>query len=365
MSALRPFTILKAAAEPAARTDTRLKLGEGAAHIEHRKSAIKAFAMNSGGLRNLGLTLALSILCVVGATVPSLGGDSCPLGPPGGDPSCQPNFHFNRTPINTCQTNNSISPCAWADVVSEKENFLACRLEKTGPVALCYYSGVPGQPLDTPGCTLSSDGNTAQCDCYKISKGNPKRATYSYILITSILNKEVYKDTVSQCGVNGSDCLNATNIGDHPAAPEARALCAALRDKTLFPGADLISDFNPIFADPACRTSTSSSKNNQTKEDTTSKSCYKGINKDPVMCENLYVGCMTAPCQYYKPEKIDPSTGLPLVSCTCPTYNGPNQVGNPQILGNPPKIKPYSCSPTPYAWSSSYMPPQDRLPTEP
>ena len=364
MSALRPLTIFKAAAEPAARSDTRLKLGEGAAHIEHRKSAIRAFAM-SGGLRNLGLTLALSILCIVGGTVSSLGGDSCPLGPPGGDPSCQPNFHFNGTPINTCQTNNSVSPCAWADVVAEKENFLACRLEKTGPVALCYYSGVPGQPLDTPGCTLSSDGNTAQCDCYKISKGNPKRATYSYILITSILNKEIYKDTVSQCGVNGSDCLNATNIGDHPAAPEARALCAALRDKTLFPGADLISDFNPIFADPACRTNTSSSKGIQTKEDTRSKSCYKGINKDPVMCENLYVGCMTAPCQFYKPEKIDPSTGLPLVSCTCPTYNGPNQVGNPQILGNPPKIKPYSCSPTPYAWSSSYMPPQDRLPTEP
>lgn len=363
MSALRPLTILQAAAEPAARSDTRRKLGEGAAHIVHRKSTTMAFAMNSGGLRNLGLTLALGILCVVGGTVPSLGDDNCPLGEAR---SCQqPEFHFNHTPINTCQTNNSTSPCAWADVIAEPENFLACRLEETGPIALCYYSGVPGQPLDTPGCTLSSDGNIAQCDCYKISKGNPNRATYSCILITSILNKDVYEDTVSQCGVNGSDCLNATNIGDHPAAPEARALCAALRDKTLFPGADLISDFSPIFADPTCRTSTSWRKGDQTKADTRSKSCYKGINKDPVMCENLYVGCMTAPCQYYKYEKIDPSTGLPLVSCTCPTYNGPNQVGNPQILGNPPKIEPYSCSPTPYAWSSSYMPPQDMLPTEP
>jgi hypothetical protein len=151
MSALRPFTILKAASEPAARSDTRLKLGEGAAHIEHRKSAIKASAMNSGGLRNLGLTLALSILCVVGGTVPSLGGDSCPLGPPGGDPSCQPDFHFNGTPINTCQTNNSISPCAWADVIAEKENFLACRLEKTGPVALCYLFRRAGPTTRYPG----------------------------------------------------------------------------------------------------------------------------------------------------------------------------------------------------------------------
>ena len=285
MSALGPLTILKAAAEPAARSDTRLKLGEGAAHMEHRKSAIRAFAMNSGGLRNLGLALALGILCVVGGTVPSLGDDNCPLGEA---PSCQqPEFHFNHTPINTCQTNNSSSPCAWADVIAESENFLACRLEKTGPIALCYYSGVPGQPLDTPGCTLSSDGNTAQCDCYKISKGNPKGATYSYILITSILNKDVYEDTVSQCGVNGSDCLNATNIGGHPAAPEARALCAALRDKTLFPGADLISDFSPIFADPTCRTSTSSRKGDQTKEDTRSKSCYKGINKIPLCAKPL------------------------------------------------------------------------------
>jgi hypothetical protein len=314
-------------------------------------------------VRLVGAALALAL--VLGAGNAARAADVCPLGPPRGDPTCQPEFHFNGTTINNCQTNTSSSPCAWADVNAKPENFLACRLEKTGPVALCYYSGVPGQPLDTPGCTLSSDGNTAQCDCYKISKGNPKRATYSYILITSILNKEVYEDTVSQCSVDGSDCLNAANIGNRPAAQEAR-VCDALRDKTLFPGADLISDFSPIFADPTCRTSTSSSKGDETKGDTRSKSCYKGINtKDPVMCENLYVGCMTAPCQYYKPEKIDPSTGLPLVSCTCPTYNGPNQVGNPQILGNPPRIKPYSCSPTPYAWSSSYMPPQDMLPTEP
>jgi hypothetical protein len=335
---MRPVTILKAAAERAP--------------ISGTLRPIKAGALSRDGLRSFGLVLALGVLCTVGGAGLSLGDDSCPLGPPAGDPSCQPEFHFNGTPINTCQTNSSSSPCAWADVIAEPQNFLACRLERTGPIALCYYSGVPGQPLLTPGCTLSSDGNSAQCDCYKISKGNPKGATYSYVLITSILNKDVYEKTVSKCKVDGSDCLNATNIGDHPAAREA-PVCAALRDKTLFPGADLISDFSPILASPTCRTSTSSS-------------CYKGINaENPVVCENLYVGCMTAPCRYYKPGKTDPSTGLPLVSCTCPTYKGPNQVGNPQILGNPPQIPPYSCSPTPYAWSSSYTPPQDLLPTEP
>jgi len=70
--------------------------------------------------------------------------------------------------------------------------------------------------------------------------------------------------------------------------------------------------------------------------------------------KNLYAGCMTAPCM--NTGKRDPSTGLPLVSCTCPTYNGPNQVGNPQINS-------YSCSPTPYVWSSSYSP--RMIPTDP
>jgi hypothetical protein len=306
----------------------------------------------------VGAALALALVLAAGDVVRA--DDVCPLGPPRGDPSCQPEFHFNGTPINTCRTNTSSSPCAWADVVARPENFLACSLETTGPIALCYYSGVPGEPLLTPGCILSADKTTAQCDCYKISHGNPRGATYSYVLITSILNKKVYEDTVAKCGLNGGGCLNATNIGEYPAAKEA-PVCAALRDKTLFPGADLISDFNPIFATRTCRTSTFSS-------------CYKGVNRPPVMCpaeedkeevdkterdkteedKNLYAGCMTAPCM--NTGKRDPSTGLPLVSCTCPTYNGPNQVGNPQINS-------YSCSPTPYVWSSSYSP--RMIPTDP
>ena len=54
---------------------------------------------------------------------------------------------------------------------------------------------------------------------------------------------------------------------------------------------------------------------------------------------------MTAPCK--STGKIDEVTGLPIVKCTCPTYDGPNDVGNAQILN-------YSCSPTPDVWSSSY-----------
>ena len=151
-------------------------------------------------------------------------------------------------------------------------------------------------------------------------------------LITAILNKKVYEDTVSACGLDGSGGLNATNIGD-PAYKEA-PVCAAFRDKTLFPGADLYSDFSSILI---------------STKGVTSASCPTEGGA------NLYAGCMTAPCT--NTGKTDPSTGLPLVKCTCPTYNGPNQVGNPQINS-------YSCSPTPHVWSSAYSAPNP-IPTDP
>jgi hypothetical protein len=287
----------------------------------------------------VGAALALAMVLASGDAVRA--DDACPPpGPPAGSPSCQPKFNLNgydkgaKTSINTCETNPSSSPCAWADVSLEAQNFLACSLEATGPIALCYYSGVPGEPNLTPSCTFSQDKSSAQCDGYKISHDDPKGATWSYVLITSILNKKIYEDTVSECGSDGSGCLNATNIGD-PAAKEA-PVCAALRDKTLFPGADLYSDFSPILI------------------------ASKGLNVPPFTCPtgggaNLYAGCMTAPCK--NTGKTDPSTGLPLVKCTCPTYDGPNQVGNPQI-------KSYSCSPTPHVWSSAYSAP-NTIPTEP
>jgi len=292
----------------------------------------------AGNVRLVGAALALALVLAAGDAVRADVDDPCPLGPPAGNPSCKPEFHFNghdkgaKTAINNCKTNTSSSPCAWADVNLKMQNFLACSLERTGPIALCYYSGVPGEPNLTPSCTLSQDKSSAQCDCYKISKGNPAGATYSYVLITSILNKKIYEDTVSVCGLNGGKCLNATNIGDSDA--KEAPVCAALREKTLFPGADLISDFSPILINT---------------EGITSFSC-------PIDGgANLYAGCMTAPCK--NTGKIDPSTGLPLVKCTCPTYDGPNQVGNPQI-------KSYSCSPTPHVWSSAYSAP-NTIPTEP
>jgi len=246
-------------------------------------------------------------------------------------PACKPQFHFQGlnglVKINDCKTTNTSSACAWADVELQASNFLACKLKTTGPIALCYYSGVPGGSIDTPGCVLSADKKTAQCDCYKISENSPAGATYSYVDINSILNKRVYQATVAICGKDGSKCLNGQNVSKTPNLREA-PVCNAIRNKTLFPGADVVSDFTPILF--------------QTKGVTSYECPTSGTS-------NIYAGCMTAPCR--ATDRTDPSTGLPLVSCECPTFDGPNQVGNPRIedVG--------SCSPDPFVWSSAYTPP--------
>jgi hypothetical protein len=254
--------------------------------------------------------------------------------------ACKPQFHYSGlnglVPINDCKTTDTSSPCAWANVVLRASNFLACRLETTGPIALCYYSGVPGQPLHTPGCILSADKKSAQCDCYKISHNNPAGATYSYVDINSILNKIVYAETVAVCGADGSKCLNGANVTTTPTLKEA-PVCLSIRNRTLFPGADVVSDFTPIPISAQIKPSS------------------------PYQCpttgnSNVYAGCMTAPCR--STGRTDPTSGLPLVSCACPTYDGPNQVGNPQISQGG-----YSCTPNPYVWSSAYTPPT--LPTTP
>jgi hypothetical protein len=222
---------------------------------------------------------------------------------------------------------HSDSACAWADAHSGLENFLACRLETTGAIALCYYSGVPGEPLLTPGCTFTQDRKAAEYECYQISKGKPKGTRLSYILVTSILNRRVYQETIQPCGFNGECCLNAANLGDTDPPREA-PVCEATRAGTLFPGADLISTFSPILK-PTKRLISQ----------TCSTSGEGG---------NLYAGCMSAPCK--TTGKTDLSTGLPLVRCTCPTFDGPNQVGNPQI-----RLGDFSCSPSPHVWSSAYQ----------
>jgi len=191
-------------------------------------------------------------------------------------------FRLNTLP--TTVVDGTPTP-AWADIVLRPENFLAC---KGAPIALCYYSGpagvtpcefVPGEPL-------------AHCTCYEIPSG----PSY-FVDINAILNLEVYLDTVSTCGHDGSNCLFR---GQHPVP-----VCDAINKNILIPGADLISTFS-LFLEPEIP-----------------------ISQTTCTTPASYAGCMTAPCK--RTGDTDPATGLPLVQCACPIFDGPYQVG--QDLG--------------------------------
>ncbi|MFO1211033.1 MAG: hypothetical protein U1E40_17740, partial [Amaricoccus sp.] len=87
-----------------------------------------------------GLAVLLLLALVISAA-PAMANSSCRP-----DPACRPQFSLDRyeagreVPITDCRTNPSGSACAWADAHSGLENFLACKLATTGPIALCYYS---------------------------------------------------------------------------------------------------------------------------------------------------------------------------------------------------------------------------------
>jgi len=304
------------------------------------RPATKANSTNRRDWRYYGLALAALWLLAVPVVA-----QTCPL--PGN--KCTPAFNLSafyggqNISINTCPTNTtSGSTCAWADAVAVAKQaeaatyFLACSLQTTGPIALCYYSGMPGAPYSTPSCTISQGGNAAQCYCYDISNTQDPGG-YSYVEMTAILNEDVYQQTVSMCGMDGSSCLNYSDIQKGPPYPTKliAPACTAIQNKTLFPGADRISDFSTYLPN-----------SNLPAAGTFQQNCGS---TSPPPIQNPYAGCMTAPCT--KTNKIDPATKLPLDLCTCPTFNGPNQVGNAQIKGPPS----HSCSPTPYVWSSAYV----------
>lgn len=223
-------------------------------------------------------------------------------------PVNKPTFNFERFTknkpfkLNTLQTTPYGPP--WADILMEKSNFLEC---KGASVALCYYSG----PGPTTPCTIDGLG-IANCTCYEIPSGQP------YLVdINAIVNLDVYLKTVNRCGEDGSRCRPTGSIE----AP----VCEAINNNTLIPGADLVSTFSLYLE--------------------------KQLPISPTTCATpaAYAGCMTAPCK--RTGKTDPTTGLPLVQCGCPTFTGPYQVGTSiqqdqcVLQGN-------------YIWSAAYQPPK-------
>lgn len=214
-----------------------------------------------------------------------------------------------RFRLNTLQTTTYGPP--WANIVEKPSNFLEC---EGAAIALCYYSG-PG-----PTTPCNEDGlGLANCTCYQIPAGKP------YLVdINAILNLDVYLETVSVCGKDGSKC--------RPYGRVKAPVCNAINNNTLIPGADLVSAFSLYLE----------------KESVTENE--KEFFIVPTSCPTAapYAGCMTAPCK--RTGKTDPKTGLPLVQCGCPIYNGPYQYGKNTL-------KPKCDLGGSHVWSAAYSPP--------
>ena len=212
------------------------------------------------------------IVCLIGllaAFVAACNGSSGSAKPTGPQPTAfVPNtFKFWNNPANFT---TSFGP-AYADISLASTNFLPCR---GGPYALCYYSG---PSPDT--CTLTKDGKFADCQCFEIPYG------VYFVDINAILNHKIYEQTVAQCGSDGSGCQSINS------AP----VCQAVNQNTLIPGADLYSTF--------------------------SFDCIPTNGLGETNCGTApYAGCMTAPC-------FNNGNGDGLVTCQCPIFSGPYQLG--------------------------------------
>ena len=192
-----------------------------------------------------------------------------------GDPSFVPNsqkfwdFSINWT--------TNYGP-AYRDTVEARSNFLAC----TGQFALCFHSGP--EPLP---CKLSKDGRSADCTC-TVQNGT------NFVLITAILNRDVYEKTVEACHADGSNCP-PTNQAAH-AAP----VCQYLDNGKLIPSAQVISTYDPDSTNAI-------------------KDAIPPGTSVLTNCNGPFAGCMTAPCKLTKNGQAQ---------CSCPVF-----WGNFQLVG--------------------------------
>jgi hypothetical protein len=251
--------------------------------------ARKSFAC-PGRLRLL-LLIALALFAV------GCGGDISSPSTPAPFVHFVPNSHaFWSNPANWT---TGCGP-AYANILLAGSNFLPCR---GGPFALCYYSG-PSTGSQDLSCTVTPDGNYANCKCFDIPYG------VYFVDINAILNHSVYEKTVAQCGSDGSLC----------AAVNSAPVCQSVNQGTLIPGAKLFSTF--------------------------SFDCIPTNGIGQTSCTTApYAGCMTAPCL--------PTDQPGIVNCSCPTFDGPYQIGqNEQMctLGDD------------LVWSAAYAPPTSCAP---
>lgn len=165
---------------------------------------------------------------------------------------------------------------AYRDTIEAVENLVPC----TGRYALCFHSGAEPFP-----CEPDRSGRFADCKC-TVEEG------INFVLISAILNYEVYLETVEVCGVDGSDCLGV---------PDKAPVCRAIAEGKLIPKADLISTFSPEVQSDLEAVLTG------------------GLEAEkPTICpKGPYAGCMTAPCK---------ETRAGDARCSCPIFWGPFQL---------------------------------------
>lgn len=194
---------------------------------------------------------------------------------------------------------------AYRDAAAGPSSFLPC----TGQYALCFHSGP--EPLP---CELTADGRFANCKC-TVQTG------LNFVLMTSILNYEVYRETVAVCGPDGSKCSTH---------PDKAPVCKAIKQGKLIPGADVISTYSPGHRSDLVKLITNAPS--KPKLTICPKVPYSKVS---------YAGCMTAPCKTTKPG---------YAVCSCPIFWGTFQLVQPSAqctLGDD------------LVWSAAYAPALD------
>ena len=230
---------------------------------------------------------------------------------------------------------------AYANIVNGSSNFIKCTPPsgRKFSYALCYYSGPnapTGNNAENPSlpCTMSKDGRYANCTCYAITNELAAGKVPYLVDINAISSIDIYKKTIEACGQDGEKCAS----GGIDAA-----VCDAINANLLVPGADMISVFSTLYSQD-----------------------YAVQGQDPMTSctgddAGVYAGCMTAPCE--STGKKD-KNGNALVTCKCPIYNGPYQVGqaNQNCDANQATSGSSSKKGKTNVWSAAYNPGNQPLP---
>ncbi len=259
--------------------------------LSHRRK-LDARNISSGRTRGASAGALTLLLATIALFVANCGGSGSGGSGSTGIVHFVPNSHAYWS--NPANWTTDYGP-AYANIILTSTNFVPCR---GGPYALCYYSGPSSGPEDLS-CTLTANGKYANCNCFAIPYG------VYFVDINAILNHSIYEQTITQCGSDGSNCQTVNS------AP----VCESINKGTLMPNATMFSAF--------------------------SFDCVPENGLGQTDCATAaYVGCMTAPCFGNGKNGI--------VQCSCPTFNGPYQVGqNNQACTLGDNL----------VWSAAYTPP--------